>query len=160
MQMVADRMIAKEAVREFFEREQRKARTGWTYVGGVVAAIGAAVLIGALIVLMTGCRSLNATVYNTENTAVDTVTAGVRGFNTYYVGQTNGATAEQLSDLNRKRDSLYEATKGFGLAVAEVDALRRAYQTNSAVQPQLEAALTALTGQSSNIVNLVQHFTK
>lgn len=105
-----------------------------------------------------GCSSLNSNLFHTEQTSVDLVTSGVHDFNQYFKGATNGATPDTIAKLIDARTQVYQATKDFGLSVAQVDALRLEYKTNQAIMPDLQAALTALSAQSTNVSTLVSHF--
>jgi hypothetical protein len=64
-----------------------------------------------------------------------------------YNRTTNGLVAERATVEN---DSIQ-----IGASIALVESLRESYQTNSAVKPQLQAAVTSLAQNAGNIVSYV-----
>lgn len=110
----------------------------------------AAVFIAvAFLTVAWGCTSFSTTVFRLESTTATLGTNAVASFNAYYGASTNKAA------LEAPREQIYAASRAMAVHLSVVEAYRLAYQTNSAVKPQLEAALQAAVDTSSNIVWLV-----
>lgn len=115
----------------------------------------------ALVALLIGCASFTRNVYNTENLAVDAVTASVHAFNLYYQASTNGAGGNEMAMLNSQRDQIYAATKKFQATASAVDQARLAYTANAADTnlTTLQVSLNAFLSQQTNVLNLIRLYT-
>lgn len=105
-------------------------------------------LILPLLALLMGCASFSTNTFRTEQTAVNLVY-------TAYVGYTNAIPVLHLTP--DQSNAVKVARMKFAASVGVLEGWRSAYETNSAVKPQLQAALDALTDQSSNFVWLVTY---
>lgn len=118
--------------------------------------------LAALLTLLTGCASFNATVFNTEKTAADTSVAAVHAYNQLYAieVQDAGTNAAKLAQINSERDQVYDASRRIGASLKLVEALRLAYVTNSADTNRLalQSGLSGLSQNSSNITALIHVF--
>jgi hypothetical protein len=103
-----------------------------------------------LAMLVAGCTSFSNHVFRTEQTSVHLAYGA-------YVGYTNALP--QLHISPQASNDVKEARLQFAATVQVIDGLRVAYETNSAVKPQLEATLLTLADQSSNLVWLVHYVT-
>jgi UDP-N-acetylmuramoylalanine-D-glutamate ligase len=121
---------------------------------GLLAPFFLAFLIADLVVVVSACHSLNATLFNTEQLAVDGVSGSVHAFNLYY------RTQPSSMSLEASRQQVYSFTTNFQRTVAVVDQLRLTVYTNSAPTntAALSVALSSLGQQSSNITALVKFF--
>jgi hypothetical protein len=90
-------------------------------------------------------RNFSQNVWRTEQSAVNLVYGAYQG---YTNGIVQKLSAQQSNDVRSARLK-------FAASVATLDAWRSAYDTNSALKPQLQAALDAALENSSNIVYLV-----
>ena len=117
---------------------------------GLVAAIksGKWALACVAIAFTIGCTSFSTHVFRTEQLAVNLAHSSYVGW-TNYLAQFPGKV--DLSQSNEVR----QARLKFAASVGTVEALRQAYETNSTVEPTLQAAVDSLLGQSSNIVWLI-----
>ncbi len=104
-------------------------------------------------VALIGCASFSTNVFRTEQTAVNTAY-------TAYVGYTNAVNQGLLKVSADESNAIKSARLKFAASVSVVEAWRSAYETNNAVKPQLQAALDAALGESSNIVWLVNYLKK
>jgi hypothetical protein len=98
-----------------------------------------------LILGLAACANFSQNVWRTEQSAVNLVYGA-------YQGYTNGIV-QRLSP--QASNDVRSARLKFAASVATLDAWRSAYDTNSALKPQLQAALDAALENSSNIVYLV-----
>lgn len=105
-------------------------------------------LILPVLLLIAGCTSFSTHVFRTEQVAV-TAAYGA------YVGYTN--LLPQLNLTTGESNTIKQARIKFATSVAVLDIWRQAYETNSDTQPQVEAALSAVTANASNLVWLVQY---
>ena len=101
--------------------------------------------------VMVGCASFSTNVFRTEQTLT-----GVAY--TAYVGYTNGLYNGTLHVDPTNQAKIKQARLEFAASVRTVEAWRVAYETNSAVKPQAQAALDALTSNTTNFVNLIHLF--
>ena len=103
-------------------------------------------LSACALLFLLGCANFSTNVWRTEQTAVNTAY-------TAYVAYTN-LLASHPVDANTAA-SVKQARLSFAGSISVVEAWRQAYDTNSAVKPQLQAALEAALAQSSNVVYLI-----
>jgi hypothetical protein len=106
----------------------------------LIALAGLAVLVG--------CTNFATNLFRTEQAMTGTAY-------TAYVAYTNGLFNGTIKPSVDESNSIKSARIKFAASVLTVEQWRQAYNTNSAVQPQTEAALTALIGDSSNVVYLI-----
>jgi len=102
----------------------------------------------AIAALFVACANFSTNVWRTEQTAVNTAYAS-------YVAYTNGVASGVIKVSAEQAASIKTARLSFAGSINVVEAWRQAYETNSAVKPQLQAALDAALAQSSNIVWLI-----
>lgn len=102
----------------------------------------------AAVVVLAGCASFSTNIFRTEQTAVNLVF-------TAYTGYTNALPSLNLTP--DQSNTVKTARLQFAASVAVLEAWREAYETNSAVQPQVEAALNATTANASNVVWLITY---
>lgn len=103
-------------------------------------------LILPVLALLVGCTSFSTHVFRTEQTAVELAYSA-------YIGYTNSLL--YLAITPDQSNAIKQARLKFAATVGTVEALRGAYETNSAVKPQLEAITSTLLDQGSNIVWLI-----
>lgn len=101
--------------------------------------------VGAALV---GCVNFSTNFFRTEQTATGAAY-------TAYQGYTNGVGNGTIVVTPGERDAIKAARIRFAAAVLTAEGWRQAYETNSAMQPQAQAALTALIDDSSNVVYLI-----
>jgi hypothetical protein len=126
---------------------------------------GAAVLLvcagAASLFLFTGCASSPSRVaYNAELAAASTSDAAMRSYAVYWEkAYASPATFHRTVDgLVTERQQVENISVKIGSGVALVETLRESYQTNSAVEPQLNAAVAALTQNTAQIVPFITSF--
>lgn len=107
-----------------------------------------ALLLIPLVAILAGCASFSDNVFRTEQTAVTLVYGA-------YVAYTNALP--QLNLTADQSNSVKQARLKFAATIGTVDAIRSAYETNSALKPQLQAALATALDQSSNVVWLINY---
>jgi hypothetical protein len=113
-------------------------RIGLTAVVAVVASL-----------VMVGCASFSTNTFRAEQTAVNMAFTAYQGWTNYLA----------LFPVSAERSNAVKTARlQFAATVGTVEALRVAYETNSAVKPQLQATLLTLADQSSNVVWLVNFF--
>lgn len=111
-------------------------------------SIGAGLLCLAVLAILLGCANFATTVFRVEQSSVN-------GAMTAYVGWTNYLAGNPVS--TQVSNDVKQARLKFAGTVGVVDTFRVTYETNSAVKPQLQAALDSLSVQSSNLIWLI-HF--
>lgn len=99
-------------------------------------------------VAVVGCVNFSTNLFRTEQTATGAAY-------TAYQGYTNGLGNGTITVTQAERDAIKEARIKFAASVLTAEGWRQAYETNSAMQPQAQAALTALIQDSSNVVYLI-----
>jgi len=124
---------------------------------GTLLVIAAAVGLAAGLL---GCASASTNIWRSEQTAVNLVSGAYAGWTNYYVVTTNAATtsAQRKAQLDQAETQLKAARMHFAASVGVVEAWRSAYETNSAVEGQLQAALQAALDESSNIVWVINYW--
>lgn len=96
-----------------------------------------------------GCASFGTNLFRVEQTTVNAAYAAYSGWTNYL---TTGKVSVQASN------EVKQARLKFAASVKVLENYRAAYETNSAVKPQAQAALDALVGEGSNIVWLVKFY--
>jgi hypothetical protein len=118
----------------------------------ILAAMGLIGLMGLLGPI--GCAGPNA-FFNAEKLAVDGATGTMHTYNLWYRGATNAAANDpaKCEALTRNAQVVWGYGTNFHQTIVVVDALRVAYETNSANTnlTALQAALSALSLQATNI---------
>lgn len=105
-------------------------------------------LIVPVLVFLIGCASFSTNVFRTEQAAVGVAYAA-------YVEYTNNlATLHLTVDQS---NAVKQARLKFAATVSVLDAWRMAYETNSAVKPQVNSALAATASSASNFVWLIHY---
>lgn len=111
----------------------------------------------ALAVSLTGCASANKKVFMAEFAAASTADAGMKGYAAFYntaiQNPTNFNTTTEK--LNADRATAEALSVKIASSIQTTEALRVSAATNSATQPSLNAALTILSENSSNILSTV-----
>lgn len=108
-------------------------------------------IVGPLLVCLDGCTNFSTNTWRTEQTAVNAAYFA-------YTGYTNWVALHQVDTNVANQVKL--ARLSFAGSISVVEAWRQSYETNSAMKPQLQAALDAALAQSSNVVWLVTFITK
>lgn len=103
------------------------------------------VALGAILV---GCAMFSQNLFRAEQTITGTAY-------TAYQGYTNGLATGTIHPTVTQSNEIKQARLKLAASVLTVEAWRQAYNTNSAVKPQAQAALDALTADSTNLVNLI-----
>jgi len=109
----------------------------------LLAAVAAVCLIG--------CASFSTNLFRTEQALT-----GVAY--TAYQGYTNALFNGTLHVDPTNQAKIKQARLQFAASVRTVDLWRVAYATNSAVEPQAQAALDALTANATNFLTLIHLF--
>ena len=104
----------------------------------------------AALAFVIGCANFSTNAFRAEQTAVNLAYSS-------YVVYTQALYTGTLKISVDQSNAVKEARLKFAASVGVTEGLRAAYATNSAVQPQLQAALDALNGQSSNVVWLISY---
>jgi hypothetical protein len=139
-----------------FDNSNTPTGSSGTGKSGTATSLLVLCLLPALL-LGSGCANVNQNAFTAELAAASTSDAAMRGYAAYwnqaiqnpaaYNRTTNGLVAERATVEN---DSIQ-----IGASIALVESLRESYQTNSAVKPQLQAAVTSLAQNAGNIVSYV-----
>lgn len=103
----------------------------------------------ALAILAIACANFSTTAFRTEQTLTD-------GVHTAFVGWTNYLLTATVDPA--VSNTVKQARLKFAASVGVVESWRVAYQTNSALKPQLQAALTGLVDNGSNLIWLITYF--
>lgn len=104
-------------------------------------------------VLLVACKNFSTQVFRTEQTITDVAF-------TAYVGYTNGLANGTIKVNTDESNAVKTARIKLAASLNTVEQWRVAFETNSAVKPQVQAALDAATSDSSNVVyliNLLKH---
>lgn len=104
-----------------------------------------------MIGFLAGCASFSTNTFRTEQTAVDLVY-------TAYVGYTNALPTLNLTP--DQSNAVKVARLKFAATVGVLDSWRSAYETNSALESQVQAALDATLSEASNITWLITYIRK
>lgn len=99
-------------------------------------------------IVLIGCASFSTNLFRTEQA----ITGAAY---TAYVGYTNGLSTGTIKVSVDESNAIKSARIKFAASVLTVEKWRQAYETNSAVKPQAQAALDALISDSTNLVNLI-----
>lgn len=106
-------------------------------------------LIVPLLIVLTGClASFSTHVFRTEQAVTGVAYSA-------YVEYTNALPSLNLTF--EKSNAVKQARLKFAASVGVLDAWRRAYETNSALKPQVSAALSATVASSSNFIWLINY---
>ena len=97
-----------------------------------------------------GCASFSTNTFRTEQTAVNLAYAG-------YVGYTQALYSGTLKISADESNAVKQARLKFAASVGVLESWRAAYQTNSALESQVTAALEATLSQSSNMLWLIEY---
>lgn len=126
----------------------------------ILPALTVAIAAASLLVQIIGCGSAVNSAKNARNTAVGIAYGGYVGWTNYYVLSTNQITLtpDKLESLNNAERSVKSARLHFSATVGVADSLIAAYETNSAIEPQLTAVLNSLGGEASNILWLINYY--
>jgi hypothetical protein len=114
-------------------------------------------LLLPVLLLVNGCSSLSQNAYTAELAAASTSDAAMRGYATYWnqAAQNPSAYHRTLDGLQSERAAVEDASIRVGASIELVENLRESYATNSAVKPQLQAAMASLANNAGNIVAYV-----
>ncbi|HVU07857.1 MAG TPA: hypothetical protein VHG89_04860 [Verrucomicrobiae bacterium] len=114
-------------------------------------------LLLPVLFLANGCSSLSSNAYTTELAAASTSDAAMRGYAAYWnqAAQNPAAYHRTLDGLQSERAAVEDASIKVGASIELVEDLRESYATNSAVKPQLQAAITSLADNAGNIVTYI-----
>lgn len=113
-----------------------------------------------LLPALIGCASFSTTVFRLEKAATDAAYAGVGAFNSYYAEAALSADSNTLATLNMERGAVYDCSRSFSASVSYLEGLRSSYETNSALKGQVRGAVETVSLQSSNLVWIIEYFTK
>lgn len=108
----------------------------------------ALLVLGVYIAIIMGCSNLSTNLFKSEQTLTGVAYSA-------YVGYTNGLASGAIKPSLDESNAIKSARIKFAASVLTVEAWREAYSTNSAVGSQAQAALTALSLDSSNVVYLI-----
>ncbi len=127
--------------------------------GGPRAALLLCLVLPSLV--FTGCAGTNANVFTAERSAAVTSDAALRAYAVYWTKAEANPVAyhRTLAGLDSERATIEAASIKIGASIELAENLRVAYATNSAVQPQLNAAVSTLAANAAGIVTLVNTFT-
>lgn len=116
--------------------------------------------LGAAALFFTGCADLSGNAFKAEYAAAASSDAAMKGYAAYYTQAV--ATPEKFNrtanGLKTERQKLSDLSIKIGGAIELAENLRVAYATNSAVKPQLQAAVTSLTLNAAGIVATASSF--
>ena len=101
-----------------------------------------------LVGLLIGCASFSTNLFRAEQTVTQTAYDA-------YVVYTNGLANGTIKVSTDESNAVKQARIKLAASVWTVEQWRRAYETNSAVKPQAQAALDALNADSTNVVYLI-----
>ena len=121
----------------------------------------AVIAVGTAAILFTGCATANRNVFSAEQAAAATSSAALQSYAIYWnKAEANPAAFHRtLPALADERAKVEATAVQIGSSIDLVENLRAAYVTNSAVAPQLNAAVAALAQNAGYIVILVDSFT-
>lgn len=121
------------------------------------SVVGLAVLLSVVIV---GCSTPSAATFRSEKLATDTAHGALLAWRDYYKSATNGAPPEVVAELLSKTVNVNSMARGFAELVENLEWLRVAAGTNSALTSQTVATASAVTVCASNLVWTVKDFQK
>ena len=108
------------------------------------------IIICCIPLVVAACSNFSTNMWRTEQTAVNTAYAAYTGWTNYL--NEHPATPQDV------KDTVKAARLGFAGSIHVAESWRQAYDTNSAVKPQAQAALEATLANASNVVWLVTFF--
>ncbi len=108
-------------------------------------------LIAIALLIIVGCSKFGTNVFRTEQTLTQVAY-------TAYTGYTNALLSGTLKISADQSNSVRTARLQFAASISTLESWRLAYETNSAVKPQVQAALDAATANSANFVALLHLF--
>lgn len=103
------------------------------------------------LLILVGCASFSTNLFRTEQTATDAVYGA-------YQAYTNALGSGTLHLSQDQSNAVKHARLEFAASVGVLESWRAAYETNSAVKPQAQAALDAVLLNSSNVLYLINLF--
>lgn len=117
-------------------------------------------LVVPLLALLVGCVSFSTHVFRTEQAAVEVAYYGYTGYTNWLLTELAkpNITFDRKARLAAISNEVKSARLSFAATVQTVEAMRVAYETNSAIKPPLEAALLTMTSQSSNVCWLINYW--
>lgn len=98
--------------------------------------------------LLAACTNFSTNMFRTEQTLTGAAYAA-------YVGYTNGLSSGAFKPSVDESNAIKSARIKLAASVRTAETWRAAYETNSAVEPLAQAALDALSSDSSNLVYLI-----
>ena len=107
--------------------------------------------------LAVGCAGFSYQVFQAERAAAASGDALMKGYARFWSSAiTNPAAFHRTKEvLNAERAQAEAASIKLGSSIEMTEALRRAYVTNAAVRPALEASLRSVNESLSNVVETV-----
>ena len=105
------------------------------------------IAVGWLIMLF-GCSNFANNMFRSEQTLTGVAAAS-------YIGYTNALANGTIHPSVDESNAVKSARIKLAASLLTVETWRTVYETNSAVKPQAQAALDALTADSSNVVHLI-----
>ncbi len=130
---------------------------GSSKAGGV----GLLVSLGVASLLLTGCAgSLNKKAFDAEMTAATTAHVAMTSYGVYWDKAYANPTAFNRTPaaLVTEREKVSAVSVKIGTGIEIVEGFRQSYATNSAIKPQLTAAITALSDNTGQLVPFVLSF--
>src|SRR6266702_1690506 len=108
-----------------------------------------ALLTSLVVVVCCACAVFSTNIFRTQQTSENLVYTAYIGYTNYLTTHTiNPQLQAQIKDIRLK----------FAATDKTIDTLRLSYETNSALKPQIEATITTLQDQASNIVWLIHYY--
>lgn len=105
-------------------------------------------IIFPILLALAGCAGFATHVFRTEQTV-----SGLAY--TAYVGYTNSLANGTITVSANESNAIKTARIKLAASLLTLDGWRSAYETNSALKPQLQSALDAAVADSSNVVYLI-----
>ena len=109
-----------------------------------------ALITGLLGLLLVGCANFATNAFRTEQTIANAAHAA-------YVGYTNALASGVIHPSETLSNDIRTARLKLGASLSTVDGWRVIYETNAAVKPYLQSAITATELDSSNMVWLINY---
>jgi hypothetical protein len=129
--------------------------------GVIIAFLCLGASLGIIVATATGCAGVVNTAQKTESAMTSLADGAMKGWAAYYKSATNNPEAfhTTLETLEAQRMQVDTLARNIGADLAAVDGFISAYQTNSATEPALQAAIDASAADAAGLASVIAQIT-
>src|SRR5690242_4138524 len=117
-------------------------------------------IASALLVLVVGCAGPAANARKTEAAVAGLADGAMKAWAVYYHAATNNPAqfGETLVSVEQQHQQVNLIAKRVGAGLSTLSTFTSAYETNSATEPALTAAISAVSADASQLASLIAGF--